>query len=114
MCCASEPFAKVSHAASESERFVSFLLLDATFPRSIRFALREIDASLHRISGTSTGSFSNEAELMLGRLLGTLDFLQVGEVTAQGLGTFAQQIADSLAGLAAAIESVYFPRIPVA
>lgn len=113
MCCASEPFAKVPHAMSETERVVAFLLLDGTFPRSVRFAVREIDNALHRISGTVPGSFSNEGERILGRLLGMLDFVQIGEVTAQGVAHFSKRIGKSLDDLAGAIEAVYFPRIPV-
>lgn len=113
MCCASEPFAKVPHAMSETERVVAFLLLDGAFPRSVRFAVREIDSALHRISGTVPGSFSNEGERMLGRLLGMLDFVQIGEVTAQGVAEFSARIGHSLDDLAGAIENIYFPRIPI-
>ena len=51
---------------------------------------------------------------MLGRLLGTLDFVQIGEVTTQGVAEFSNRIAQSLDELAGAIENIYFPRIPIA
>jgi len=114
MCCASEPFAKVPHAMSETDRVVAFLLLDPAFPRSVRFALREVDASLHRISQTAGGTYSNEAERMLGRLLAILDFAQIGEITNEGLGSFTGRAGDRLDAFSIAVERIYFPRIPVA
>ena len=114
MCCASEPFARLPHAGPEPDRVLSFLMLDATFPRSVRFALREVDVSLHRVSGTLAGTFSNEAERILGRLLAMLDFARLGEITGGGAGDFAQSVSGRLDELSAAVEALYFPRIPVA
>ena len=114
MCCASEPFAKVPHAMSETDRVVAFLLLDAVFPRAVRFGIREVDSALHRISQTAAGTFSNDAERMVGRLLAMLDFAQIGEITNEGLGAFTSRIGDRLDPLSIAVERIYFPRIPVA
>jgi len=114
MCCASEPFAKVPHAMSETERVIAFLLLDAAFPRSIRFAGREVDLALHRISGTAPGTFSNDAERTLGQLLAILDYVQIEEVMGEGVAAFARRIGMRFDALAATIERLYFPRIPVA
>lgn len=114
MCCASEPFAKISQAMSETERVIAFLLLDAGFPRSVRFSIREVDSSLHRVSGTVAATFSNDAELVVGRLLAMLDFAQVDEITTEGVPRFAQRLGERLDTLASGIEKIYFPRIPVA
>jgi len=114
MCCASEPFARVPHAIPEPDRVIAFLLLDSAFPRSVRFGVREVDISLHRVSGTSAGTYSNDAERVLGRLLAMLDFARASEIAYEGLAGFAQRICKRLDELAGAVERIYFPRIPVA
>lgn len=114
MCCGSEPFARVPHSVPEPDRVIAFLLLDASFPRSVRFALREVDSSLHRVSGTLAGTFSNDAERVLGRLLAMLDFAHAGEIASEGVASFAQVICRRLDDLSSAVEHIYFPRIPVA
>ena len=114
MCCASEPFARLPHSAPEPDRVIAFLLLDATFPRSVRYALREVDGSLHRVSGTLAGTFSNDAERVLGRLLAMLDFASAGEIENEGVAGFAQTGCRRLDDLSSAVQRIYFPRIPVA
>ena len=114
MCCASEPFARVPHAIPEPDRVITFLLLDAAFPRSVRFGVREVDISMHRVSGTQAGTFSNDAERVLGRLLAMLDFAQASEIAYEGLSGFSQRVCKRLDELAVAVERIYFPRIPVA
>ena len=114
MCCASEPFARLPHVAPEPDRVIAFLLLDGSFPRSVRFGVREIDVSLHRVSATQAGTFSNDAERVLGRLLAMLDFGHAGEIAGEGVGSFAELVCHRLDELAAAVERIYFPRIPLA
>ena len=114
MCCASEPFARMPHGGSEVDRVVSFLMLEATSPRSVRFALREVDVSLHRVSGTLSGTYSNDAERLLGRLLGILDYANLDDITADSVAAFADTICRKLDELSFAVERLYFPRIPMA
>ena len=53
---------------------VDFLVFSKDFPRSVRFCIEKVDVSLHRISGTPRGTFSNDAERETGRLLADLNF----------------------------------------
>ncbi len=62
-----------------------FLIFSKDFPRSVRYCLERVDASLHAISGTPRGAFSNEAERESGRLLAELNFGSVDEVFKSGL-----------------------------
>lgn len=114
MCCASEPFAKVRHLSMEPTEVLDFVLLNAEFPRSVRFCVEEIDAALHRISETARSTFSNDAERVLGRLLPVLEFVQIDEIVAEGSVNFALRLAERLLALGAAVEASYFPRVPVA
>ena len=53
---------------------VDFLVFSRDFPRSVRYCIEMVDASLHRISNTPRGTFSNDAERETGRLLADLNF----------------------------------------
>jgi uncharacterized alpha-E superfamily protein len=113
MCCASEPFAKAQRLSSEPNEALAFLFLHRSFPRSIRFCTHEVDRALHRISETAMGAFSNEAERVTGRLQAMLDFVQLGEILDEGAGRFAGRIAERVDAIGGAIQSSYFPRVPV-
>lgn len=64
---------------------VDFLMFSKAFPRSVRYCIEKVDISLHRISGTPRGAFSNEAEREAGRLLAELDFGSTEDVFISGL-----------------------------
>jgi uncharacterized alpha-E superfamily protein len=114
MCCASEPFAKAQRLSSEPNEALAFLFLHRSFPRSIRFCTHEADKALHRISESPPGAFSNEAERVTGRLQAMLDFVQLGEILDEGAGRFAGRITERIDAIGGAIQSSYFPRVPVA
>jgi uncharacterized alpha-E superfamily protein len=114
MCCASEPFAKAQRLSSDPNEALAFLFLHRSFPRSIRFCVHEADRALHRISETAMGAFSNEAERVTGRLQAMLDFVQLGEIIDEGPGRFAGRINERIDAIGGAIQSSYFPRVPVA
>jgi uncharacterized alpha-E superfamily protein len=114
MCCASEPFAKAQRLSSDPNEALAFLFLHRSFPRSIRFCVHEADKALHRISETAMGAFSNEAERVTGRLQAMLDFVQLGEILDEGPGRFAGRINERVDAIGGAIQSSYFPRVPVA
>lgn len=62
-----------------------FLIFSRDFPRSVRYCIDRVEISLHRISGTPRGTFSNEAEREAGRLLADLNFGSTEEVFETGL-----------------------------
>jgi uncharacterized alpha-E superfamily protein len=64
---------------------IGFLVFSDDFPRSVRYCVDRIDLSLHRISGTPRGSYSNTAERVCGRLLADLNFGSPDEVFEKGL-----------------------------
>jgi uncharacterized alpha-E superfamily protein len=65
-----------------------FLIFEAGFPRSVAFCIDHVDASLHRISGTSRGSYGDDAERASGRLLGELSYGSIDDVKQQGLHAY--------------------------
>ena len=113
-CCASEPFARARRQSSDPADALAFLALGDVFPRSIRFCVREVDRALHRISGTATGTFANEAERASGRIAAALGYYSANEVSEDGARTFAGRAQRWIEEIGEAITSAYFPRVPVA
>jgi uncharacterized alpha-E superfamily protein len=68
-----------------AESVVDFLIFSKDFPRSVRYCIEKVDISLHLISGTPRGSFSNEAERESGRLLSDLNYGSTQDVFESGL-----------------------------
>ncbi|MFU8893344.1 MAG: alpha-E domain-containing protein [Luteolibacter sp.] len=64
---------------------IGFLVFSGDFPRSVRYCVDRIDTSLHRVSGTPRGSYSNAAERISGKLLANLNFGSPDDVFETGL-----------------------------
>ncbi len=80
---------KAQHGAEMQPALVAeFLLLSDDFPRSVRFAVRQLNTALRRISGVHEGRFSNDAEKLAGRLLAELQFSTAEDIFAIGLHTY--------------------------
>jgi uncharacterized alpha-E superfamily protein len=92
------------------------LLLDPVFPRSVRFCVAQVDASLRALSGVRPGQFSNEAEQLSGRLLADLCFSSMREFEALGLHQAADDLQGQLNGLGAAVQVAMHgaPGVPAA
>ena len=68
-----------------------FMLLDQHFPRSLTYCLAKANASLHSVTGTPLGRYSNDSEKMLGRALAELTYADIDEVIKTGLHEFIDQ-----------------------
>ena len=64
---------------------VRFLLLDATFPRSVRYCLARMNRSLHAVTGTPERTYRNLAERRLGQFLSELEFADEQDIMRAGL-----------------------------
>ncbi|UZQ54977.1 alpha-E domain-containing protein [Trichothermofontia sichuanensis B231] len=71
---------------------VEFLVLDREFPRAMRFCLLQAERSLHQITGTPAGTWSNPAERALGRLRSELDYITAEEIIQTGLHEFLDSL----------------------
>ncbi len=69
-----------------------FLILDRQFPRSIHFCLGQVEQSLHQITSTPIGTWSNSAERALGRLCSQLGYLTMDDIVETGLHEFLNQM----------------------
>lgn len=89
-----------------------FLILDLNFPRSIRYCLLKAQVSLHEITGTLIGTFSNKAERRLGRLRSDLDYANIDELISLGLHEFLDGFQTKLNGVGDAIFDTFFSLRP--
>jgi uncharacterized alpha-E superfamily protein len=80
------------HGRISPKGIVHFLLLDAEFPRAIRFCLNAALDSLRAISGTPPGTLRNDPEKMLGQLCSDLAGAQVDDVVNKGLHEYLDNL----------------------
>ncbi|MCW6035709.1 alpha-E domain-containing protein [Spirulina subsalsa FACHB-351] len=90
-----EMYRKQQHRINPSA-VAEFLILDHDFPRSINFCVSRSEKSLHKITNTPVGSWSNPAERSLGRLCSRLGYCTIEDVIDIGLHEFLDQMQRSL------------------
>ncbi len=92
---------------------VNFLVLDREFPRAVLHCLTEANDSLHAISGTFTGSYTNLAERRLGRLRAELAYTQAEDVISGGLHEFVDHLQTRLNLIGESIHESFFAMRPL-
>lgn len=73
-CSAFNAFQAEYRSGISLDNAMSFLLFSSSFPRSVRFCIKQLDHHLHAVSGSPIGSYTNEAERINGRVLAQLNF----------------------------------------
>ena len=79
-CSALEAYCRHYTADVRIERVVEFLLLNADFPRSVRFSASVAESALRSLARLSGRRAGGDAERLAGRLHASLDYGQVGEI----------------------------------
>ena len=91
-CTAFEAYCKVYTADVQPAKIAEFLIFDAQFPHSIRFAVDRVQEELTALGpGGATGRRA-QAERLAGRLKATLDYGQVDELMAGDIDGFLRNI----------------------
>lgn len=80
------------YGAIAPSKVVEFLLLDRSFPRSVRYCLAKAERSLHAITGAAMGTWTNGAERELGRLNAELSYADTKEVLSRGLHEYIDDL----------------------
>jgi uncharacterized alpha-E superfamily protein len=92
---------------------VNFLVLDREFPRAVLHCLTRANESLHSISGTRTGGYTNLAERRLGQLWAELAYTQADDVIAGGLHEFVDNLQTKLNTVGESIHESFFAMRPL-
>jgi uncharacterized alpha-E superfamily protein len=102
------------HGRIVPDKIVDFLLLDRQFPRAVHHCLMKAEESLHNISGTAVGTFSNVAEQRLGQLRSELAYARVEDITKAGLHEFLDALQTTLNRVGDGIYDTFFAYKPIA
>lgn len=73
-------------------QIVEFMVMDAEFPRAIRYCIHRADRSLHEITGTPQGSFRYRSEQLMGMLEAHLNYTSVEGILRSGLHEFLDDL----------------------
>ena len=107
-CSAYEAYLRSHHDRIDPVSVVRYLVLDADFPRSMRFGVACCRASLHAVAGGEDDEVRSEAERRLGRLDSELRYLDVDEIFERGLAPFLSGVQDACARVGDEIHHAYF------
>lgn len=108
ICSAHDAYLRTYQDQIDSECIVQYLVLNADFPRSVRFAVERCSASLREISGADSDEYGSESERLLGRLAGELRYLEAAEIFARGLPGFLADLLRTCDLVGRAIHQSYF------
>ncbi|MDD5261751.1 MAG: alpha-E domain-containing protein [Methylacidiphilales bacterium] len=106
-CSAYEAYQQMYASDLVPWKVAQFLIFGDLFPRSIRFCVRTLDYSLHRVSGSAVGFFSNSAEKLSGRLVSDLTYAGIEDVLKTGLHEYLDQIQLKLTEIGSAVFENY-------
>ncbi|ETR73376.1 MAG: hypothetical protein OMM_00998 [Candidatus Magnetoglobus multicellularis str. Araruama] len=102
-----EMYRKRFHRIS-SKNVSNFLIFEDRFPRSIRYCVRNVKESMHRITGSSVNSNLSPAEKNIGRLKADLDYSDISEVINMGMHEFIDDFQKKLNKVDDAINCSFF------
>jgi len=106
-CSGRQAYQKIYVCEVRPEKVTELLVLDRSFPRSIRSCVHNLDLYLRRVSGVAPGQYSNEAEKQSGRLLAELNFSAVDDIYEPGLHHSMDMLQVRLNELGQAILNTY-------
>lgn len=91
-CTAFEAYCKVYTADLRPDCIAEFLLLNAEFPHSIRFAVHQMETALGAIAAETESKRAKTLHRLAGRLRAAVDYGQIHEILDNGMDRFADDI----------------------
>jgi uncharacterized alpha-E superfamily protein len=107
-CCSIEAYRQNNLGDMDPARMAGFLILERSFPRSIRFSISAALAAISAIRVGARGSAIDPAERILGRLDAQLEYAQLSEILAEGVSSYLQRIQGAVHEAAVAVQRSYF------
>ena len=96
------------HSSIDPQKVAELLVLHARHPRSIRFNIGELQASLQAISLTAPGTYATEAERLTGKLHETLLYDRMQDIFERGLHEFLRDLQRTCRSIGEHIARTYF------
>jgi uncharacterized alpha-E superfamily protein len=108
-CGSAEAYARHYAMRVEPARVLEFLLLNPSFPQSVRFAIASAHDALLTLSGsTLTADREPRPVRTLGRLRAQLELSAVDEILEDGLPAFLRETLNAIATASNQISQTYF------
>jgi uncharacterized alpha-E superfamily protein len=106
-CSAFEAYCRQYTADLRPDRIAEFLLLNAEFPRSVRFAAARVEGALNAIALSAGRGSGGRAERLAGRLHASLDYGQVDEILSDDPQSYVDGIGRQCIQVHAAFYQTY-------
>jgi uncharacterized alpha-E superfamily protein len=106
-CSAWDAYKTIYSADVNPRSVAEFLLLNANFPRSLRFCVVELNRAIRQISGAAEGYFRNDTDKLAGRFLAELQFSTIDEIFERGLHQYLDDAQVKLNNIGAALFNTY-------
>jgi len=102
-----EAYCQVYTADLRPDRIAEFLLLNADFPHSIRYAVHRLQAALKAIGRATGARKAGSVDRLTGRLQSMLDYGQIDEIMAGNMQAFLADIQQQCLHIHRSIYQVY-------
>jgi uncharacterized alpha-E superfamily protein len=106
-CSAREAYYRQFTADVRSDRVAEFLLLNADFPRSVRFAAARVESGLLAMARWSGRRAGGRSERLAGRLHASLDYGQLDEILRDGSHAYLTGISGQCHQIHTALYQTY-------
>jgi len=106
-CTGFEAYCKVYTAAIRRNRVAEFLLFDAGFPHSVRFAVERLAEALGRVAVGAPAARRWACERLAGRLKASMDFGQIDELMGSSIDAFLANISAQCEQIHNAVYAAY-------
>jgi uncharacterized alpha-E superfamily protein len=91
-CTAFEAYCKAYTADLRPQRIAEFLMLNPSFPHSIRFSADALETAMKQIGAEVSSRRSARVERIAGRMQATLAFGQIDEIMHSGLQAYLETV----------------------
>lgn len=106
-CTAFEPYCKTYTAIIDPDRIAEFLLFNAEFPHSVRYAVDRVCDALASVAPGAPPRRRAAVERLAGRLKAAIDFTQIDELKVAGLSPFLANITEACEDIHEAVFASY-------
>lgn len=106
-CTAFEPYLKEHTADVTPERIAEFLLFDAEFPHSVRFAVDRMREALGHVAPGAPPQRRAAVERLAGRLKAAVDYGQIDDLSGGSIDVFLAGISKQCEQIHEAVYSAY-------
>ena len=107
-CCSIEAYRRQHVGDMDPLRVASFLILDRSFPRSIRYCVEKAHDAISAIRAEVNPLAIDPAERVLGRLNTQLEYGEIAEILSEGLPAYLTRIQTIVAEAGFAVQKSYF------